>query len=86
MSIFKCPGSDQIRNPTPEEIDCPACGGSVEIWSDEAEVRCPACGGTVSREMPASCLQWCAHGRECVGPEKYDRMQAGRKPIMKGGE
>ena len=85
MSIFKFPGSGPIRDPYPEKIPCPSCGQAVEIWSDEAEVRCAVCGGIVSREMPPNCLQWCAHGRECVGPEKYDRLQAARKPLMKRG-
>ena len=85
MSIFKCPGSGPIRDPYPEEINCPSCGQAVEIWSDEAEVRCAACGGIVSREIAPSCLEWCAHGRECVGPEKYDRLRAGRKPVKKKG-
>ena len=76
MSIFNCPGSDSLRHPRPEEIACPSCGEAVEIWSDEAEAVCPACGRTVSRKLPASCLAWCAHGRECVGPEKYDRLQS----------
>lgn len=79
MSIFKCPGSDIIRYPQPESVKCPSCGKEVEIWSDEAEARCPACGQAVSRKMPSSCLEWCAHGRECVGPEKYDRLKKGRK-------
>ena len=84
MSIFKCPGSGPIRDPYPEEINCPACGEEVEIWSDEAEVKCAVCGGIVSREIDRSCLEWCAHGRECVGAEKYDRIQTARKPTIKG--
>jgi predicted RNA-binding Zn-ribbon protein involved in translation (DUF1610 family) len=78
MSLFNCPGSDSLRNPRPEEIACPSCGEAVEIWSDEAEARCPACGETVSRALPASCLNWCARARECIGPEKYDRLRPAR--------
>ena len=74
MSLFNCPGSDSLRNPRPEEFPCPACGEMVEIWSDEEEARCPACGGTVARELPPSCLAWCARARDCLGPEKYDRL------------
>lgn len=75
MSVFKCPGSDIVRYPRPENIPCPSCGEEVEIWSDEVEANCPACGKTVSRPMPSSCLQWCRHGRECVGPEKFERLK-----------
>ena len=79
MSIFKCPGSDLIKSPRAEEIDCPGCGESVEIWSDEAEVACPNCGTPVFREMPSACWEWCGSARECVGPDRYDRMIRGRK-------
>ena len=79
MSIFKCPGSELIRNPQPEEIDCPTCGEPVEIWSDEAETACPGCGTHVFREMPSTCWEWCGFARECVGPERYDRLIRGRK-------
>jgi predicted RNA-binding Zn-ribbon protein involved in translation (DUF1610 family) len=79
MSIFKCPGSDLIKSPRAEEIDCPGCGEAVEIWSDEAEVACPNCGTLVFREMPSACWEWCCSARECVGPDRYDRMIRGRK-------
>jgi len=79
MSIFKCPGSDIIRAPRPEEIKCVNCGRMVEIWSDEEETRCPGCGGAVFREMPPSCWEWCGSARECLGPEKYDRLHRGRR-------
>ena len=79
MSIFKCPGSDLIKSPRAEEIECPGCGESVEIWSDEAEVACPGCGTLVLGEMPSACWEWCGSARECVGPDRYDRMIRGRK-------
>jgi len=79
MSIFKCPGSDLIKNPRAEEIVCPGCGESVEIWSDEAEAACPGCGTLVFREMPSACWEWCGSARECVGPDRYDRLIRGRK-------
>ena len=74
MSIFKCPGSEIIRHPQPENINCPHCGKRVEIWSDEEETPCPGCGRAVFRKMPPSCWEWCACARECIGPNKYDRL------------
>ena len=68
-----------IKNPRAEEIVCPGCGESVEIWSDEAEVACPCCGTLLFREMPSACWEWCGSARECVGPDRYDRLIRGRK-------
>ncbi len=79
MSIFKCPGSDLIKNPRAEEIVCPSCGYQVEIWSDEADATCPDCGTQVFREVPSGCWEWCGSARECVGPDRYDRLIRGRK-------
>jgi len=75
MNLFQCPGSDSLKRPYPEEIECPFCGGAVEIWSDEEKTGCPGCGSAVRREMTASCWQWCGVARECLGPEKYDRLK-----------
>lgn len=76
MSNFKesCPGSSEIRRPFPEEITCVFCGAIVEIWSDEVETTCPECKKTISRNMKPSCLQWCPAAKECVGPEKLERI------------
>jgi len=79
MSIFKCPGSDLIKSPRAEDITCPGCGEAVEIWSDEAEVTCLVCGTSIFREMPSACWEWCGSARECVGPDRYDRLVRGRK-------
>ena len=57
MSLFRCPGSERIRQPFPENIKC-ACGKEVEIFSDEAEAKCPACGRKAKRKLPATCLDW----------------------------
>ncbi len=77
MTVFRCPGSDTIRNAIPEELHCPGCGREVEIWADEVEATCPACGGKVSRRPPVSCWEWCSAARECLGPERYDRLTKG---------
>ncbi len=81
MSVFKesCPGSAEIRSPYPEEINCFWCETRNEIWSDEVEMDCKACGKKITREMKTSCIEWCPAARDCVGPEKYDRLMKARK-------
>ncbi|MBC8414716.1 MAG: hypothetical protein ISR96_05820 [Nitrospira sp.] len=78
--MFKneCPGSQDIKSPRPEEIKCRSCGAEVEIWTDETEAKCKACGTVTNRLLGASCLDWCAFAKECVGEDKYRRIQAGR--------
>jgi hypothetical protein len=80
MSILKesCPGSREIRNPYPEDIECVFCGRLCEIWSDEAETTCKGCGRTIGREMKPSCIQWCPAAKECIGLEKYERLMKSR--------
>lgn len=71
MSLYKeCPGSKRIKKPFPEEVKC-ACGGMVEIWSDETSAICKNCKKEVRREMLPSCLDWCSMAKECVGEQKY---------------
>lgn len=70
MASF-CPGSRNIREPTPEEIPCPQCGYQVEIWTKELLRACPNCGTRVFREQRPSCIDWCPYAKECVGPEVY---------------
>lgn len=69
-----CPGSKEIRTPSPEEIACYWCGFSNEIWTDEVEIVCKRCDKTISREIGVTCLQWCPAAKECVGAEKYERL------------
>ncbi|MFH1003501.1 MAG: hypothetical protein V1780_05085, partial [Chloroflexota bacterium] len=78
MTMTKsCPGSRTIREPVPDEIKCPQCGGEVEIWTDELKATCPNCGHKVFREARVSCIDWCPHAQECVGPEVYQRLKPG---------
>ena len=70
-----CPGSRTIREPRPEYTNCPDCGREVEIWTDELKATCPGCGNKVFRAQPASCIDWCPHAKECVGPEAYERLK-----------
>lgn len=78
--MFKdsCPGSREIKQPTPEEIMCRRCGKSIEIWSDETEARCRYCGEINSRLRGQSCIDWCAFAKECVGEDKYRRLKTGK--------
>ena len=76
MSLFKgCPGAINIREATPEDIDCPQCGEEVEIWSDELIAKCSHCGASVSRDQGPSCIDWCNFAEECIGTEKYQRLK-----------
>lgn len=72
-----CPGSRAIREPRPENINCPDCGREVEIWTDELKATCLGCGSKVFRAQQASCIDWCPHAKECVGPEVYERLRPG---------
>lgn len=72
-----CPGSRTIREPRPEYSNCLDCGREVEIWTDELKATCPGCGSMVLRAQQASCIDWCPHAKECVGPEAYERLKPG---------
>ncbi len=85
MAIDKsCPGARTIREPSPEYINCPDCGSEVEIWTDELKATCPGCGNKVFREQQASCIDWCPHAKECVGPEAYERLRPGVEEDLSG--
>jgi len=71
-AVSHCPGAASIRQPKPEYVKCPECGGEVEIWSDELGAECE-CGAHVSRDVE-SCIKWCKHAKECIGEEKYNKL------------
>ncbi len=79
-----CPGARTIREPIPEFIDCPDCGKEVEIWTDELKATCLGCGSKVLRAQQASCIDWCPHAAECVGPEAYERLRPGMEEDLSG--
>ena len=72
-----------MRQPMPEQFDCPTCGAEVEIWSDEITGKCLSCGTTVARDGVMSCVEWCAMARECVGDELYDSFQKRKNQTIK---
>jgi len=46
----KCPSEDPTGRAFPQDYTCPACGASVEIWSDEKQATCPSCNVVVKKE------------------------------------
>jgi hypothetical protein len=77
--IFGCPGSSKFKQPAPENVKCPSCGGEVEIWTDEIERACPRCKNKVTREGGQSCLDWCKYAKECIGEERYNKYLKNKK-------
>jgi ribosomal protein S27E len=73
----KCPGQDG-RSIKIETLKCPDCGYEVEIFSDEIKVSCPGCKNLVCRDRLPSCVDWCKHALECVGPERYRQLKGGK--------
>jgi DNA-directed RNA polymerase subunit RPC12/RpoP len=43
----KCPSEDPNARAIPQDYVCPACGASVEIWTDEKQAKCPKCSVVV---------------------------------------
>jgi ribosomal protein S27AE len=74
--IDRCPGSAGIRTPTLTVMRCPECGEEVEIFSNEVSATCGRCGFVVYNDT-ASCIRWCRHAEECVGPELVRRFREG---------
>lgn len=61
------------RTPTIIEKICPVCGNEIEMFSIDSEMACEHCG-FVAYNDTLSCVQWCAHARQCVGEEMYNHM------------
>ena len=78
MTAKFCPGSTVFREPQPTDVRCPHCGGETEIWSDEPMARCMHCGEWITQARGASCIDWCAFAKECIGSEKYARLMQNR--------
>ncbi len=69
----RCPGQD-FRRLKVGIHKCPGCGAAVEIFSDEQRQRCPECRTMVFIEETPSCVRWCKAARECLGPERYEKL------------
>ncbi len=61
------------RTPTIIEKICPVCGNEIEMFSIDSEMACEHCG-FVAYNDTLSCVQWCAHAKQCVGEEMYNHM------------
>ena len=83
MDHSACPGSKVMRQPKPEQFDCPTCGAEVEIWTDEISGKCLSCGTTVARDGVMSCVEWCAMARDCVGDDLYNSFQGRKNQTIK---
>ena len=81
MDLFKCPGSQTVKQPVPEYIEGPFCKGEGEIWSDEAKATCTNCHNTVPREMKAGCWEWCKFAEKCLGHDMLEKMQAEKAKV-----
>ena len=75
--IYKCPGQDD-RNIKTETLECPRCGYTVEIFSDEIKVKCPKCKSLVCKERLPSCIDWCKFAKKCIGEEKWIQLRGGK--------
>jgi len=52
------------------------------MFSDELRVKCPKCKQFIYKEKVPSCIEWCKAARECLGEERWQKMQE----ILKKGE
>ncbi len=60
---------------TISEKICPQCGHEIEIFSIDTQAVCEHCGFVIYNDT-LSCVQWCAHAKECVGESMYESLLA----------
>ena len=77
---FKCPGGGNFGTPSLKIKKCPNCGADIELFSTDVEASCYNCGFVAYSDMN-SCIFYCEHARECIGPEAYDRIMSQRDDI-----
>ncbi len=65
--MSQCPGQRPRRDVESVEIECPTCGRTVEMFTDEIKHRCK-CGKWLLREKRPSCADWCLMAEKCLGP------------------
>ena len=61
------------RTPTIIEKICPQCGHEIELFSIDTQMPCEHCS-FIAYNDTLSCVQWCAHAKQCVGEEVYEQM------------
>lgn len=62
-----CPGIQEFTRPVVRYVKCHACGGNVEVWSDEDEGVCINCGAKwTTPNSKASCLDYCEYAEQCI--------------------
>jgi NADH pyrophosphatase NudC (nudix superfamily) len=76
--LSHCPGAANLRTPTLSIRKCPQCGEEVEFFSNELNVVCSRCGFVIFNDIQ-SCIQWCTHAEECIGPEQYRKLKGNTK-------
>jgi len=50
------------------------------MFSDELRVKCPKCKQFIYKEKVPSCIEWCKAARECLGEERWQKMQTQYSP------
>jgi ribosomal protein S27E len=75
---MKCPGQN-TRYWKPGDIfdiECPACGGTVEFFKDEMRIRCRKCKKLVPNpRADFGCAEYCQYAEQCVGPELANKIR-----------
>ena len=51
MSLHQCPGPERKNMSVPEDVTCPACGATVEMWTSETQKTCSACSMKITRDQ-----------------------------------
>jgi len=81
----KCPGQDSSRSERKAvNLECPSCGRTVELFSDEGHRRCP-CGTVVRRKALPKCSDWCPAAAECFGEATDVRVLKARVAQVRNG-
>jgi len=68
-----CPGASMFKTPEIKEKICPQCGAVIELFSIDVSVKCDVCGFEAYNDLQ-SCIKWCPHAEECIGPELYKKL------------
>ena len=62
----RCPGAISVVEPLPEDVVCPHCRMTVEMFTNETSMRCYHCGGIIVRDRKPSCFDWCKYAEMCA--------------------